>query len=91
MAPGPVPSFSLSTVVNIPRCCYDVNKLINNGVKRMKTKDAIAYYGDIKKLAAALDMWPHSIYRWGEYVPLARQYELQIKTNGKLKVGDDKK
>lgn len=57
----------------------------------MKTKDAIAYYGDIKKLAAALDMWPHSIYRWGEYVPLARQYELQIKTNGKLKVGDDKK
>lgn len=52
----------------------------------MKTKDAIAYYGgDIKKLAAALDMWPHSIYRWGDTVPLSRQYELEVKTKGKLK------
>lgn len=50
----------------------------------MKTKDAIAYFGDIKSLAAALDMWPHSIYRWGDTVPLQRQYELQVKTNGAL-------
>lgn len=72
-------------------CWYDVNTQDNKGVKRMKTSDAIAYYGDIKKLAAALDMWPHSIYRWGETVPIARQYELQIKTNGKLKVSADDK
>lgn len=50
----------------------------------MKTKDAIEYFGDIKSLAAALDMWPHSIYRWGDTVPLQRQYELQVKTKGAL-------
>jgi len=55
---------------------------------QVKTKDAIKHYGSIRALAAALDMWPHSIYRWGEYVPRARQYELEIKTGGKLKAGD---
>ena len=51
----------------------------------MKTKEAIQYYGNIKKLADALGMWPHVIYRWGEHPPVARQYELEVKTNGKLK------
>lgn len=51
----------------------------------MKTKEAIDHYGGIKELAAALGIWPHVIYRWGESPPLARQYELEVKTNGKLK------
>lgn len=72
-------------------CWYDVNNETNQRINEMKTKDAIAHYGDIKKLAAALNMWPHSIYRWGNKVPLARQYELQIKTNGKLSVSKDDK
>lgn len=76
--------FSLSTVDNIADNCYDVNSNVNNEVKKMKTKDAIEYFGDIKSLAAALDMWPHSIYRWGDTVPLQRQYELQVKTKGAL-------
>lgn len=76
--------FSLSTVDNITAYCYDVNSNVNNGVKKMKTKEAIDYFGDIKRLAAALDMWPHSIYRWGDTVPLQRQYELQVKTKGAL-------
>jgi len=51
----------------------------------MTTQEAINFYGDVKKLAHALDMWPHVIYRWGERPPLARQYEIEVKTKGKLK------
>ena len=51
----------------------------------MKTREAIDYYGGIKELAAALDIWPHNLGRWGEYPPAARQYELEVKTDGKLK------
>jgi hypothetical protein len=51
----------------------------------MTTKQAIEYFGSIKKLADALSMWPHVIYRWGEHPPKARQYELEVKTGGKLK------
>tara|TARA_R110000796_G_C14559564_1_gene434673 strand:- start:3110 stop:3277 length:168 start_codon:yes stop_codon:yes gene_type:complete len=51
----------------------------------MKTEDAINYYGSIKKLADALDIWPHNISRWGKFVPIARAYELEVKTNGALK------
>lgn len=51
----------------------------------MKTKDAIAYYGGIKKLAQVLDIWPHTIKRWGEDIPKAKAYELEVKTKGELK------
>lgn len=51
----------------------------------MKTKDAIDYYGSVKALAAELGIWPHVIYRWGDTVPKARQYELEVKTKGALK------
>jgi DNA-binding transcriptional regulator YdaS (Cro superfamily) len=51
----------------------------------MKTKDAIDYFGGIKELANFLGIWPHNISRWGEFVPDARAYELEVKTEGKLK------
>jgi hypothetical protein len=51
----------------------------------MKTKEAIKYFGSIKKLADEIGIWPHVIYRWGDRPPLARQYELEVKTKGKLK------
>ena len=51
----------------------------------LKTDDAVAYYGSIKNLADALGIWPHNISRWGKYVPESRAYELEVKTNGKLK------
>ena len=51
----------------------------------MTTKEAIEYYGGIKQLAAKLGIWAHVIYRWGEYPPIGRQYELEVKTNGALK------
>jgi len=56
----------------------------------MKTQDAIEFFGGIKELAAALEIWPHTIYKWGETVPKRRQYEIEVKSNGKLKaVRDD--
>ena len=51
----------------------------------MKTQEAIDYYGSIKKLADALGIWPQTIYTWGETPTMARQYELEVKTGGKLK------
>ena len=51
----------------------------------MTTQQAIDHYGSIKGLADALGVWPQVIYRWGEHPPMARQYELQVKTNNKLK------
>ena len=51
----------------------------------MTTQDAINYYGGTKQLAEVLGIWPHVIYRWGKNPPMARQYEIQVKTKGKLK------
>lgn len=55
----------------------------------MTTKQAIEYFGGIKQLAAELNIWAHVIYRWGEYPPMGRQYELEVKTNGALKAEKD--
>lgn len=55
----------------------------------MKTQEAIDYYGSIKELAKQLDIWAHVVYRWGEYPPKGRQYEIEVKTEGKLKAERD--
>jgi hypothetical protein len=51
----------------------------------MKTEEAVAHYGGVKKLADALGVWPQVIYAWGERPPMSRQYELEVKTDGELK------
>lgn len=51
----------------------------------MTTKEAIAYFGGIKALADALHVWPQAIYKWGDEPPMAKQYELEVRTNGSLK------
>lgn len=51
----------------------------------MKTKDAVAYFGSIRALSEFLNIWPHNISRWGEYVPRHRAYELEVRTGGALK------
>lgn len=56
----------------------------------MKTLDAIAHFGGVKQLADALGIWPHVIYRWGDNPPKARQYEIEVKSGGKLKADEDK-
>lgn len=51
----------------------------------MTTQEAIDYYGGVKPLADALGIWPQVVYTWGESPPMARQYELEVKTDGTLK------
>jgi hypothetical protein len=51
----------------------------------MTTQEAIDHYGSVKKLADALGIWPQVIYTWGEAPPMARQYELEVKTGGTLR------
>ena len=57
----------------------------------MKTKEAIEFFGSIKNLAEALNIWPHNISRWGDTPPLSRQYEIEVKTNGKLKAEENER
>lgn len=51
----------------------------------MKTADVAAYYGGKKKLAEALGIRPSAVSMWGEEVPEARQYQIQVITKGKFK------
>jgi len=52
----------------------------------MKKKDVIEYFGGIKQAARALDLWPQTLYAWGEDVPENIAYKIQVITNGKLMV-----
>ena len=56
----------------------------------MKTEEAVAHYGGVKKLADALGVWPQVVYAWGERPPMSRQYELEVKTEGQLKADREK-
>jgi hypothetical protein len=56
----------------------------------MKTEEAVAYYGGVKKLADALGVWPQVVYAWGERPPMSRQYELEVRTDGELKADREK-
>jgi len=51
----------------------------------MTTQEAIDFFGSTKKLADFLGIWPQVVYTWGERPPMARQYELEVRTDGQLK------
>lgn len=55
----------------------------------MRTQDAIEHFGGKKELAKALNVWPQVIYQWGEFPPISRQYEIEVKTCGRLKALSD--
>lgn len=52
----------------------------------MKTADAIRHFGNVAKLADALGITPQAVYDWGEFLPRGRAFELQVLTEGALKV-----
>jgi hypothetical protein len=54
----------------------------------MTTEQAIAFFGSRKKMADVLGIWPHASYRWGEYPPKLRQFEIERHSAGELKVED---
>ena len=51
----------------------------------MTTEEAIKHFGSKKKLADALGIWPHPIYRWKESPPPLRQFQIERLTKGELK------
>lgn len=53
--------------------------------EKVKTEQAIKYFGGRKELAQALGIWPHNISRWGTYPPELQQYRLERMTQGELK------
>lgn len=56
----------------------------------MKTKQAINHFGGVARLAHALRIWPQNIYAWGEYPPISKQYEIHVKSCGRLPVDDNR-
>jgi DNA-binding transcriptional regulator YdaS (Cro superfamily) len=50
----------------------------------MKKADAIAYFGSVSKLAAALGLGQPSVSEWGDIVPPLRQLQIQHLTGGRL-------
>lgn len=50
----------------------------------MKTEDVIKTVGGMRVLCEMLRCHRSSVYQWGEFVPEARQYEIEIKTGGEL-------
>ena len=59
----------------------------------MKVEDAIKHYGGAVHLASALNVSLQTIYNWREQgsIPFSRQCEIEIITDGKLKVESRKK
>lgn len=51
----------------------------------MKTVDVIKYFGSAAALARALNCNRSAVSQWGEDVPLARQFQLQVITKDTLK------
>ncbi len=54
----------------------------------MTKADAIQFFGNASKLAKALNVTKAAISLWGEYPPKGSQYEIESKTNRKLKAED---
>jgi hypothetical protein len=50
----------------------------------MKTDQAISHFGSYAALAAALGIDQSAVRHWRGSVPLLRQYQLQVITDGKL-------
>jgi hypothetical protein len=50
----------------------------------MKTQDAIDLFGSKVAIAEALGISKQAVTEWGDDVPLGRQYQLQVVTNGAL-------
>ena len=51
----------------------------------MNKADAIKAFGTAAELARALGITRAAVHQWGDTVPLARQYQVERLTRGKLK------
>jgi len=51
----------------------------------MNLTDTIMFFGSKANLAAALKIYRSAISNWGDSIPRARQYPIQVLSRGKLK------
>lgn len=51
----------------------------------MKKNEAISHFGSQAALARALGVHRAAVNAWGDHIPIGRQYQLEILTNGQLK------
>lgn len=51
----------------------------------MRVRDVVNYFGSIEAVAEFFSISRDSVYKWGEFIPAHRQYELEVKTGGILK------
>jgi hypothetical protein len=52
----------------------------------MLTSDAVKHFKGKAKLANALQISPAAVSQWGDFVPLLRQFQLNILSGGSLKI-----
>ena len=50
----------------------------------MNTEQAVSHFGSKKKLADALLLSPSAITQWGSVIPMLRQFQIQMLTEGAL-------
>lgn len=56
----------------------------------MLTSDAVKHFKGKAKLANALQISPAAVSQWGDFVPLLRQFQLNILSGGSLKIRQTK-
>jgi hypothetical protein len=79
------PAIGSCSVCILTRFVLGCQQVISHREEKVTTDEAIKHFGSLKKLADALGIWPQVIYKWGQNPPMARQYEIQVKTNGVLR------
>lgn len=52
----------------------------------MKKQDAIKHFGSQSELARALGINKQAVHQWPDDIPIGRAYQIEVITNGKLKV-----
>ena len=62
----------------------------NKEYTAMTKDEVIKHYGSVREVAEDLNCWTGEVYRWGEYPPKGKQYEIEVKTGGKLKAEETK-
>ena len=55
----------------------------------MRTQDAVDFYGNKAEVARALNIRRQAVVQWGELVPIARAFQLQVLSRGRLRAEPD--
>ena len=52
----------------------------------MRTQEAIEHFGGVTKLANVLGLTRDAVYKWGQYPPMATQFQIMVLSGGRLSV-----